>query len=580
MSTDAYYYTDKVKELLKTHNRIKEVSLEFSKIVDNAERIKFCENLMKEFNLLDNYGKLKLEKSNKIADLCREKGNKSYSKRQFVDSLIQYNQSLCFAESNETLALAYGNRSAVFFELNLYETCLNNIDLAINHNYPKDKLDKLENRKTLCLEKIAQGADKDELQAIPNGEEFLKLSYKPHEKVPYIGDCLELKKDEIFGRYLVANRKLSPGDVVIIEDAFSKSLQHNHKYEHCLYCLKDNFMNLQPCPLTTSAMFCSAKCRNEALESFYKYESEIFDKLNSICTKILRVALRTFFEALKVCGGNIEDLKSLIMENEQNENETILDFDDPLDKKNVLRAIDSLQSNEEVRGNADRFQRCGIVAVIVDLYFKHTKLSEDLVTEENRDFFRSYIYKQTQISACNYHGIYGAIMKKSDFELDEQFGSGSYPICSLINHSCAPNIVRVSHNNKNYVVINRPVASGEQLFDNYGFHHCLEDKQIRQKQLLGQYMFECQCEACNGNFPLFPNLKSVESRFDIANDIAELRLMNIKHAKKWFKDVCNYLSKNDKYYPCHEISAMQECLLRCFSLFRLSKFQLKLVESE
>lgn len=290
MSLDAYYYTDKLKEVLRSDGRIKDVSLEFSKIVDNAERIKYLEKLLNETKIIADKGKLKMEKSNKISEIYRDKGNKAYSKKEFIDSLIQYNQSLCFADSNENLSLAYANRSAVYFELGLYETCLKNIELAKKHDYPKDKMKKLENREIICSEKIAEkGFMNDQSMSNPLGEEFLKLSYKPHTQVPYIAECLDLKQDELFGRYIIANRNLSPGDVVIIEEPFSKSLQADHKYEHCLNCLKDNFMSLTPCPRSTSAMFCSTECMNEALESFYKYEVDIIDKLNTLCTKILRI---------------------------------------------------------------------------------------------------------------------------------------------------------------------------------------------------------------------------------------------------------------------------------------------------
>lgn len=577
MDNDVYQFTDKLKELLRADGKIREVSVEFMKITENSDRIKFLDSLLNEYKLLNDHGKLKIPKNDKISEACREKGNKSYTQKQFIDAVVQYNQSLCFAESRQNLGLAFANRSAVFLELKMFSTCLKNIEMAKSHDYPNDKLEKLDKRAEICRQMIDEGAESDQSQSVPAGEEFLKLSYPPHSKLPFIADCLELKSDENFGRYVISNKELVPGEVVCIEGPFSKILMPNHKYKHCINCLKDNFLSLIPCQLSSSAMYCSEQCKNDAFETFYKYEVDILDKLNQICTKIVRIAARTFFQALKVCDGNLEKLKSVISENESHPDLTIFDVDNPDDQLDVLRSIDALQSNEQSRGNADHFQRSGIVAVIVDLFLRHSKLADFLSTEDDRDFFRNFVYKQTQIAACNYHGIYNGITKRSEMEDDPQIGSGSFPFCSLINHSCNPNIVRVVLDNKNYVVVNRVIRRGDQLFDNYGFHHCLEDIQTRQNQLRTQYMFECSCDACVNKYPLFPYLPFRDPSQSFEVDVHKLKEIDVDHAKMFFKQICNYLIRNDNLYPCYEISAMQECLLRCFTIFRMTKFKLKLL---
>lgn len=576
MDNDVYQFTDKLKELLRKDGKISAVSAEFAKITDNSERIKILTNLLNEYKLLESYGKLKSPKNDMIAAACRDKGNKSYTNKEFIDAIVHYNQSLCLAESNAILALAYANRSAVCFEIQMYSACLTNIELSKQHDYPQDKLDKLNKRAETCQQLINEGAESDESQQMPVGKNHLKLSYPPHSKLPFIANCLELKSDDNFGRYIVANKRLVPGDVVCIESPFSTMLLPAHKFKHCLNCLSDNFMVLIPSELSTSAMFCSDECKRDAFDTFYKFEVDILDKLNLICTKILRIAVRTYFKSLKVCDGNLERLKAVISENESSPELTIFDVDNPHDSINILKSIDSLQTNEELRGNADHFQRSGIVAVIVDLFLKHTKLSELLATEDDRDFFRAFVYKQVQIAACNYHGIYNGVMKRSEIDSDPQIGSGSYPFCSLINHSCNPNIVRVTLDSKNYVVVNRVIEVGGQLFDNYGFHHCLEDLETRRTQLRAQYMFECACEACKKNFPLFPNLPFRDRKMSFEVDVHKLKEIDVEHAEKFFKKICTYLTKNASLCPCYEISAMQECLLRCFTIFRMSKLKLKL----
>jgi hypothetical protein len=71
---------------------------------------------------------------------------------------------LCFAKpGTEAVGLAYANRSAVYFCLDEFELCLRNIKLAKSHNYPLDKIQKLDKRevetKRLMKEKPSKPED-------------------------------------------------------------------------------------------------------------------------------------------------------------------------------------------------------------------------------------------------------------------------------------------------------------------------------------------------------------------------------------------------------------------------------------
>lgn len=219
-------------------------------------------------------------------------------------------------------------------------------------------------------------------------------------------------------------------------------------------------------------MFCSEVCAIAGNKKFHQYECSIVDSINSLFTKVMRIVARTFFEALDICNGSIDELEELIKNNEGSST-TVFDCDfrnpyDPMKKKNLLMAIDALNTNEDDRTHADLFQRAGVVAIMANLFQKHSPVKDLLVTDGNMDFFRKFLFKQSQISASNYHGIFGGVLSRSEAEENEQRGGGSFPFCSLINHSCAPNMVRLSYKTANYVVINRSIPAGGQLFDNYG----------------------------------------------------------------------------------------------------------------
>jgi SET and MYND domain-containing protein 4 len=194
---------------------------------------------------------LRSSKSVEIADALRNDGNKSYSERKFFNALIKYNESLCHAPTeSESLGLAFANRSAVYFEMKLFEHCLKNIELAKAHKYPAKNYEILERREQKCREMSKQK------MKFSDPWEFFKLSYKTNEKLPFIVDGLEMKENEKYGRHVVTSRHLKVGDVLAIEKPFCSVLlsQSNfvevdglNKFQRCENCLRDCQLDLTPC---------------------------------------------------------------------------------------------------------------------------------------------------------------------------------------------------------------------------------------------------------------------------------------------------------------------------------------------
>lgn len=184
-------------------------------------------------------------KSDERSDRLRADGNQFYTQRKFYDALVKYNESLCEADPDgERMGLAFANRSAAYFEMKLYERCLNNIGLAKRHHYPEKNFDVLKRREEKCLELMKQ--QKDETRP-SESLSFFKLSHPPNKKLPFIADCLELKVDEKFGRHIVTNRDLKVGDVIVVEDPFCWITNERFIHQKCAGCFNDNMLDLQPC---------------------------------------------------------------------------------------------------------------------------------------------------------------------------------------------------------------------------------------------------------------------------------------------------------------------------------------------
>jgi len=172
----------------------------------------------------------------------REIGNQLYAEKNFFDAVLKYNESLCYAENgSENTGLAYANRSAVYFEMKLYEKSLRNIELARANNYPEKNYEILKKREAKCHELM-----KNSLRPV-NDLSFFKLSYEPNKDYPSIANCLNLKSDKKYGRHIITNKSLSVGDIIAIEEPVCKVLQEEFLYQRCTYCLKSNLLDLVPC---------------------------------------------------------------------------------------------------------------------------------------------------------------------------------------------------------------------------------------------------------------------------------------------------------------------------------------------
>lgn len=185
-----------------------------------------------------------LGKSSDISRQCTEEGNDYHEHGKHEKALIAFNKSLCYAPpGSDLLALAYSNRSDVFWDVKMYQKCIESIDLAQQHTN-NGKIDlELEEMKLRCSGIIDNELPTDTY----NHWNFLKLSYPANEKLPFIVNCLELHQDDTFGRHIVTTSPLVTGDIIAIEEPFFMFLKADIKDTRCTNCLKFNMFSLIPC---------------------------------------------------------------------------------------------------------------------------------------------------------------------------------------------------------------------------------------------------------------------------------------------------------------------------------------------
>lgn len=189
------------------------------------------------------------KKSTYYAKKFHNIGCSKLRKLKYYEALENLNRSLCLAEvASQEESLAYARRSEIYLEVHEYEKCLQNIQLAQHSGCLKSELETLAKREVKCKELMKDCA----VDSRDDPWNFFKLSHPPNKKIPFVANCLELKNDENFGRYISTSKDLLPGDIIAIEEPFFKIVVSSASHLRCSNCLKSNKMNLTPSRLCSS----------------------------------------------------------------------------------------------------------------------------------------------------------------------------------------------------------------------------------------------------------------------------------------------------------------------------------------
>jgi hypothetical protein len=518
-------------------------------------------------------------KSNETSIVCRNEGNRLYVQKKFFDAVLKYNESLCYAEKgSENAGLAYANRSAVYFEMRLFENCMRNIELARTNSYPEKNLEILKKREIKCREMM-----KNTKQPKTDDLSFFKLSHEGHKQIPTIASCLDLKCDKKYGRHIITNRDLAVGDIVAIEEPVFQVIKADDRYstchnsnvfQRCANCLGENFLDLTPCGGCNKTMFCSEKCRDTAQSHHHKYECLVIDEL--LMAGIKHIILRILFESISLFNHNVSDLRKFL-DGQSETNLTIFQtFSSGEKRENLLLATLSLSSVASHKESPlDEF---------IEIFQKSPLLWS--IWSEHETFISSLLQKLIVIGNRDIHGIGSWSLREKGMEDHDEpknaslyqqlIANACFLFSSFLNHSCAPNIRRMNYKNQNVIIVSRPIKAGQQLFDSYRQNFNVQARAERQASLLKDYGFVCDCEACMNNWPVNSDLKVVdESLLEFtweAHDELPY-LTNAKKAETRFREYCKVFAKHHREFPSAELIVLQECISNCLLSITKPSFQ-------
>ncbi|XP_075604951.1 histone-lysine N-methyltransferase SMYD3 isoform X2 [Balearica regulorum gibbericeps] len=252
------------------------------------------------------------------------------------------------------------------------------------------------------------------------------------------------------GSGLRSCRRVRPGELLYRAEPFAYVVSKEQLGSVCEHCLRRN-EHLHRCSQCKVAKYCGKSCQKEAWLD-HKQECRCLKSVKpNFPPDSVRLAGRIVFKLLRQSVWLSERLYS---------------FSD-------------LQSNIE---QLSEEMKDGLrhLAQTLQLYLK-TEIQDASRLPPAIDFFQIFA-KVT----CNCFTISNGEM--------QDVGVGLYPSMSLLNHSCDPNCVIVFEGYQLLLRSIREIQIGEELTISY--IESLMPTSERQKQLMRQYCFECDCLLC------------------------------------------------------------------------------------
>ncbi|XP_061719114.1 SET and MYND domain-containing protein 4-like [Cydia pomonella] len=583
MSIDSCY--EGIIEKLTLQGKVKEISEKLLTCKTNAERVLQVYDVISDLNAFPE--PLEVSKSTDLSLYYRNRGNECFKKAQDFEAWQYYNLSLLHAPtSSNDYALALSNRSAVFFSLKKYKECLKDIKMVLTLNYPEKLHEKLVKRQKSCEECLKLDLNNLKSRFSERSNEIYEITkLKSPRDNTYLcaSNKLQVAYNSEMGRHVIAKEDIKVGEVLVEENPYFILLQKNEYLFSCSYCSSRD-MNLIPCDNCCFTLFCSKECKNKAEKDYHSIECPLMAALIDLqFTKLELLALRTTIKARndhpdwESLFKSIEDAESKL--NSENRGCVLQDNKWIYDSK-YYASIHTLATNIERRSNSDVFQKAVTAAVFLKFLSDRTLFLNN--NEKARRCVSDLLLMHIMTSATNMHGLSTNIENAEGNFVDEMsIASAPYAFHSLLNHSCAPNVVRFSKlgSGKMTLFALRPIKKGTQIFDNYGSHHALQDLKTRQENLKFQYKFVCVCEACVNDWPTYLTMKMsfrkkvpanlVLRKEQLLNPaiIDKLQKGDVDTAVNIFKPLCELTEVLDAFAPNIELADCQETLKQCLAIF-------------
>ncbi|XP_017043504.1 SET and MYND domain-containing protein 4 [Drosophila ficusphila] len=412
-----------------------------------------------------------------------------------------------------TLALAYRSRASILIRLGEGEAALSDLKLATNFGLDlKSSVDyycKMAKAYAVMGEparaeislKIAEkmaGSDpthialcRKEIAAVKptpketSREQVPTLAHGENPELSGASKVVRLVETKEKGRFVVANEGLRTGDVLLCEEPVAACLEPSFFGTHCHNCFKRLHTPVS-CLHCSGVAFCSAQCMGEACSSYHRFECEFMDLMIGSGMSILCfIALRVFTQASSLEQG--------------------------LATANLL--FEHMCSHEDERQPEDYLQRSLMAGFLMrilqkSLYFGRRK-TEGVNPTAVELQVATALLGLLQVLQYNAHQLYQTQVTEEhrfDGSKTVYLAAGLYGTGSYFNHECWPSTACHFVGKKLVLTATKPHRPNEIVAVNYGPIFIKNNLKERQRSLRGRYSFNCNCMACQENWPLLQKL--------------------------------------------------------------------------
>ena len=551
-----------ITDELRKSGELDNISSDFGILKSDEERITFAWN----FPVIHRVIQVDPTFEGKSAEqslALRNQGNTLFQKKLFNQAVFLYTESVLKAprtSEGRELALAFANRSAAFFQLKDYNSCLQDIEWALYFGYPEELQYKLLERRGKCLDQLGKQQEavkyleeakryihfskldeKTKIVLEKNLENEIKLAnsrqikFSSHQdnfstklEVNFKSLSLADERNKVYisaskavrvsynlksGRYLVANRDIMVGETLVVDTAFASVLLPDIRTQ-CHHCYKW-ITAVLPCSQCSKVRYCSLLCAKQSWNCYHSVECKYLDLIHAagigcMAHLALRVVIKAGLKFLREFKQSIEpkgkSKKDPVLSG-CNENGVY----DPSDYSTIYHLV----THSSDRSISDMFHRTVIAVFLLKClegggFFQ---IQGETVSQSERVFIGSLILRHLQNLPCNAHEV-------SNLELDllsvgtsqtREIAAAIYATMSLFNHSCDPDVTRNFYGDICVMRSIKNIPAGKEIVDNYGTLYAVEPKIQRKVRLQEQYYFDCCCEACENSWPLYEDLVTQSS---------------------------------------------------------------------
>lgn len=100
-------------------------------------------------------------------------------------------------------------------------------------------------------------------------------------------------------------------------------------------------------------------------------------------------------------------------------------------------------------------------------------------------------------------------------------------------------------------------------------------RQERQDFLKRNWYFDCHCDACENDYPMYQYIRNKELKLPFtADDVHKINAFDKPFIRKYVLTLYDYLQKNEKHYPCDELYVVQSTYRSCLRILMTDRLPL------